>query len=149
MNEDVKQKVAKLLNEASRLLDPQANGSGSPSVNNSTQRNSDAPSGSSSASNSSSLNNSTQRNSDAPSGSSSASTSSSLGETLQRAQSMLQASSSAGLFRRLNRNERLRASSPYQQNRQAKPKPVKQKIKKQWSLHYLDVGQMMKKNRII
>ena len=43
---------------------------------------------------------------------------------------MLQASSSAGLFRRLNRNERLRASSPYQQNRQAKPKPVKQKIKK-------------------
>ena len=43
---------------------------------------------------------------------------------------MPQASSSASLFRQLNRNERLGASSPYQQNKQAKLKPVKQKIKK-------------------
>ena len=106
MNEDIKQKVAKLLNEASRLLDPQANASGSSSVSNSTQRNSDAASGSSSVS-----------------------ASSSLGETLQRVQNMLRASSS-GLFRRLNRTERLRASSPYQQNRQTKTEPVEQKIKK-------------------
>ena len=81
MNEEVKQKVAKLLNEASKLLvnsGPQPTTSGtSPSV----------------------------RNDDAPSGSSSASSLSPLGETLHRAQSMLQASSSSGLFRRLNRTE--------------------------------------------
>ena len=105
MNEEVKQKVAKLLNEASKLLvnsGPQPTTSGtSPSV----------------------------RNDDAPSGSSSASSPSPLGETLDRAQNMLQTSSS-GLFRRLNRTERLRASSPYRQNRQVKTKPVKLKIKK-------------------
>ena len=105
MNEDVKKQIAKLLNQASKLLvnsDPQPTTSTSSSVGNGND----------------------------PSGPSSATGSSSLGETLQRAQNMLQASSSSGLFRRLNRTERLRASSPYQQNRQVKTKPVKQKIKK-------------------
>ena len=94
MNDEVKQKVAKLLDEASKLL-----------VNTDTQTASAASSSSSSL---------------GPQ----------LGQTLQRAQSMLQASSSSGLFRRLNRTERLRASSPYQQNRQSKTKPAKEKVKK-------------------
>ena len=34
-----------------------------------------------------------------------------LRETLQRAQSMMSSSSNAGLYRRLNKNERLRAAS--------------------------------------
>ena len=64
MNEEVKQKVAKLLNEASKLLvnsglQPTTSGT-SPSV----------------------------RNDDSPSGSSSASSPSPLGETLHRAQNM-------------------------------------------------------------
>ena len=97
MNDEVKQKVAKLLDEASKFL-----------VNTDTQTTA-----------------STTASTVGTCGSSSASSSSSslgpqLGQTLQRAQSMLQASSSSGLFRRLNRTERLRASSPYQQNRQSK-----------------------------
>jgi hypothetical protein len=34
------------------------------------------------------------------------------------------------VFRRLNRTERLRASSPYQRNRQSTTKPAKEKVKK-------------------
>ena len=93
MNDKVKQKVAKLLDEASKLL-----------VNTDKQTTA-----------------STTASTVGTCGSSSSSSSSlgpQLGQTLQRAQSMLQASSSSGLFRRLNRTERLRASSPYQQNRQ-------------------------------
>ncbi|XP_028408793.1 uncharacterized protein LOC114533337 [Dendronephthya gigantea] len=107
MNEEVKQKVAKLLDEASKLL---VSADSQPSnINNPTPRSNAASSGSSTASSSLSF---------------------PLGETLQRARGMLQASSSSGLFRRLNRTERLRASSPYQQNRQSKTKPSKQKVKK-------------------
>ena len=43
---------------------------------------------------------------------------------------MLQASSSSGLFRRFNRTERLRASAPYQKNRESKTELSKQKVKK-------------------
>ena len=44
---------------------------------------------------------------------------------------MLRESSSSGLYRRLNRNERLRAASPYQQSRQTSAKPAKEKAKKE------------------
>lgn len=53
-------------------------------------------------------------------------------ETLNRASNMLQQSSSSGLFRRLNRSERLRASNPYQQQSTSRrsSRPVKVKVKK-------------------
>lgn len=60
-----------------------------------------------------------------------ASGNSGIQETLNRASSMLQQSSSSGLFRRLNRNERLRAANPYQlpstSRRSSQPAKVKAK----------------------
>ncbi|CAB4021613.1 hypothetical protein AWC38_SpisGene23883 [Paramuricea clavata] len=124
MNQEVREKVANLLDEASKLL-----------VDVDSQRSTSTANHSSTGSSqsSASVNNSsrsTRRNGGTSSRSSSASTSSLLGESLQRAQSMLQASSSSGLFRRLNRTERLRASSPYQNNRQSTAQPTKEKVKK-------------------
>jgi uncharacterized protein YbaP (TraB family) len=78
MNDEVKQKVSELLNEASKLL-VNADAQTTASTN---QRHSDA----------------TARTCGSSSASSSSSSSSSLGQTLQRAQSMLQASSSSGFL---------------------------------------------------
>ena len=54
----------------------------------------------------------------------------SVAETLLRARSMMQTSSNSGLYRRLNRNERLRAataSTVSAKNKKSKSKPVEKK----------------------
>lgn len=51
----------------------------------------------------------------------------SIAETLIQARSMMRRSSSAGLYRRLNRNERLRAATTATKNKKSKSKPLEKK----------------------
>ena len=88
------------------------------------------------SSNSSASASSSFANSNTPTNSRTSANSATLAETLSRTRGMLRESTSLGMFRQLNRQERLRAvsGSSYQQAKPAKEKPRKEKKATEFAL---------------